>query len=417
MLFLTRLALKNLARHRNRTLITASIIAFAIFFYLLLDSLIGGMTEMSYEMIINYEAGHLQVVTEEYWMEEEELPLENLVAADSQLIATIKSIPGYRGVSGELNFQAMLNNGVNELPVIGRGINPQDFAEVIQLEDKFVEGKMFRAGERASSGSPQVVMGKRLADLMKLRTGDFITLLVKDKNETFNTIEAEISGLVHTGNPLVNQGVVYLPLDLAQHALNVGNQVSKVLIRLEDKGRAPGVAQELEKQVKAIHPELAVYSWDQLEAVTVAAAKQMGNQLIMTIILLIAAIAIINTVILAALERMEEIGMMKAMGLQTREVIYTFVLESTGIGLLGGFCGVLFGLVGVGLFTRIGLDFSALMDISAFGIPVIGKIYGVWNPASFIAVFAFGVIVSFLSSILPAYWAADKDPIKAIYHK
>lgn len=414
-MFLTRLAWKNLARHRNRTLITASIIAFAIFFYLLLDSLIGGMTEMSYEMIINYEAGHLQVVTEEYWAEEEELPLKNLMAPEPQLMTGIKNVPGYQGSSAELNFQAMLSNGINELPVIGRGINPQDFAGVIDLTDYFVEGEMLRADGRASSGVSQAVIGKRLADLLKLRTGDYITLLVKDKNETFNTIEAEISGLLHTRNPLVNQGVVYLPLDLAQQALDVGDRVSKVLIRLEDKNRAPGVAGELEEQIKSIHPQLEVHSWDQLEAVTVAGAKQMGNQLIMTIILLIAAIAIINTVILAALERMEEIGMMKAMGLQTKEVIFTFVLESTGIGLLGGICGVLFGLIGVGLFTVIGLDFSILIDMAPFGIPVIGKIYGVWNPSSFITVFAFGVIVSLLSSILPAYWAADKDPIKAIY--
>lgn len=410
-MFLTRLAFKNLVRHRNRTLITAIIIAFAIFFYLLLDSMIGGMTEMSYAMIIDYEAGHLQVVTEEYWAEEEELPLKNLVTTDPQLMAAIKTIPGYHGASGELNFQALLNNGVNELPVVGRGINPQDFAGVIELADKFVEGEMF------STGAYEAVLGKRLADLLKLRTGDYITLLVKDKNETFNTIEAEITGLVHTGNPMVNQSVVYLPLDLTQQALNVEDRVSKVVIKLEDKERAPVVAKELEEQLKPIHPQLAAYSWDQLEAVTVASAKQMGNQLIMTIILLIAAIAIINTVILAALERMEEIGMMKAMGLQTKEVIFTFVLESTGIGLLGGICGIFFALVGVGIFTRVGLDFSTIIDMNSFGIPVIGKIYGVWNPSSFLTVFAFGVIISFLSSILPAYWAADKDPIKAIYHK
>lgn len=410
-MFLTRLALKNLTRHRNRTLITASIIAFAIFFYLLMDALIGGMTEMSYDVIINYEAGHLQVVTEDYWAEEEELPLKNLVVAEPQLMTALKSIPGYQGSSAELNFQALLNNGVNELPVIGRGIGPEDFSEVINIADQFVEGEMF------SSHSSQVVMGKRLADLLKLQTGDYITLLVKDKNETFNTIEAEISGLVHTGYPLVNQSVVYLPLDLAQQALGVEEQVSKILIKLEDQGRASGVAERLQNQLKAIDPQLTAYSWDQLEAVTVAGAKQMGNQLIMTIILLIAAIAIINTVILAALERMEEIGMMKAMGLQTKEIIYTFVLESTGIGLLGGCGGLLFGLIGVGLFARIGLDFSTMIDISEFGIPVIGKIYGVWNPASFFTVFAFGILVSFFSSILPAYWAADKDPIKAIYHK
>jgi len=413
--FLTKLALKNLARHRNRTLITASIIAFAVFFYLFLDSLIGGMTEMSYDMIINYEAGHLQLVTEEYWGEEEKLPLKNLITPEPQLMTVIKGVPGYQRSSAELSFQAMLSNGVNELPVIGRGINPQDFTGVISLSDHFVEGEMLRADGRGAFGVSQAVIGKRLAELLKLQTGDYVTLLVKDKNETFNTIEVEITGVIHTGNPLANEGIVYLPLDAAQEALAVGNQVSKVLIRLENKNRAPGVAKELARQLKAINPQMGVYSWDQLEAVTVAGAKQMGNQLIMTVILLIAAIAIINTVILAALERTEEIGMMKAMGLQTKEVIYTFVLESTGIGILGGICGLLLGLAGVGLFTVVGVDFSEVIDMAPYGIPVVGKIYGAWNPASFITVFAFGVIVSLLSSILPAYWAADQDPVKAIY--
>ena len=328
---------------------------------------------MSYQMIIG-EAGHLQVVTEEYWAEEEKLPLNNLVTPESRLMEALRKIPGLEGISRELNFQALLNNGVNELPVVGRGVNPSDFSEVIKLEDYFVEGEMF------SAGSSQVVLGKRLADLMKLRTGDYITLLVKDKHETFNTIEAEIAGLVHTGHPLVNQGVVYLPLDLAQRALDVGDQVSKILVRLEEQRRAPEVAKALENQLKAVHPQLKAFSWDQLEAVSVAGAKQMGNQLIMTIILLIAAIAIINTVILAALERMEEIGMMKAMGLQTKEVIYTFVLESTGIGLWNRWCSL-------GLLVDhdpVGLDFPQLSiwpfrhSLSKFmgGLPFYGFAFG-----------------------------------------
>ncbi len=412
-MFLTKLAFKNLARHCNRTLITASIIAFAIFFYILFDSLIGGMTEMSYESIINHEAGHLQVVNPKYWEEEDELPLENLISVEPQLMMAIEGVERYQAASPELNFAARLNNGINELPVIGRGIIPGDFEAVFALEKQFVEGRMFSHGEN------KVVLGKRLADLMQLEVGDYIILLVKDKNETFNTIEAEISGLVHTGNPNVNQNIVYLPLDIVQQALNVDGQVSKVIIRLENKDLAMRLTKELAEKINALNDQLTVYSWNQLEAVSFAGAKQMGNQLILAIILLIAAIAIINTVILAALERMTEIGMMKAMGLRENEIIYTFVLESTGIGILGGIIGVVLGLGGVGIFSKVGIDFAALygFDLGSFGVPILDRIYGVWNPKAFIEVFAFGVIVSLLSSIPPAYWAADKDPIKAIYHR
>lgn len=413
MLFLTRLAFRNLARHRNRTLITASIIAFAIFFYIYLDSMIGGMVEMSYRTIIDYEAGHLQVVKAEYWEEEEKLPLDNLFVPEQRIKEVIQQVGSGAAFSPELSFQAQLYNGTDQLPVLGKGIIPEAFGAVFALENQFVEGSMVTCGQY------QAVLGKRLADLLQLQTGDYITLQVKDKNKTFNTIDAEIVGLVHTSNPNVNQNIVYLPLDLVQQTLNVGDLVSKVIVRLENKNQAVKVAGKLAAELQRGGAELMVYPWTELEAVSFADAQYVENQIILVLILGIAAIAIINTVILAALERMEEIGMMKAMGLQNKEIIYTFVLESTGIGILGGLIGALLGVIGVGTLVRFGIDFDAWagMEMASFGLPVIGKTYGVWNPEAFLKVFVFGVLISFLASILPAYWAADKDPVKAIYHR
>lgn len=412
MLFLTKLAFKNLVRHRNRTIFTSIIIAMAIVIYIFFDSLIGGMTELSYETIIDYESGHLQVMAEGYWEEEDELPLDNLITVDEGLLAEVKNLSGYKASLAELSFSALLSNGIDDLPVIGKGIIPEDFLAVFNLDKQFVEGDIFRQGEY------KAVLGKRLAELMDLGIGDYITLLVKDRNNSFNTIDVEIAGLLHTGNPNVNQNIVYLPLELARQALDVEGQASKIIIRLEDKGQAARVAEELELDLKNKNSRLAVYSWEDLEAFSFLGAAEMEKKVILTIILVIAAIAIINTVILAALERMEEIGMMKALGLQNREIVYTFVLESTGIGIIGGIIGIILGLATVWFLSVYGLDFEALygMDMASFGLPVLGKIYAVWNPIAFIEVFAFGVLVSLLASILPAYWAADKDPVESIYH-
>ena len=412
MLFLTKLAFKNLVRHRNRTIFTSIIIAMAIVIYIFFDSLIGGMTELSYETIIDYESGHLQVMAEGYWEEEDELPLDNLITVDEGLLAEVKNLSGYKASLAELSFSALLSNGIDDLPVIGKGIIPEDFLAVFNLDKQFVEGDIFRQDEY------KAVLGKRLAELMDLGIGDYITLLVKDRNNSFNTIDVEIAGLLHTGNPNVNQNIVYLPLELARQALDVEGQASKIIIRLEDKGQAARVAEELELDLKNKNSRLAVYSWEDLEAFSFLGAAEMEKKVILTIILVIAAIAIINTVILAALERMEEIGMMKALGLQNREIVYTFVLESTGIGIIGGIIGIILGLATVWFLSVYGLDFEALygMDMASFGLPVLGKIYAVWNPIAFIEVFAFGVLVSLLASILPAYWAADKDPVESIYH-
>ncbi len=225
--------------------------------------------------------------------------------------------------------------------------------------------------------------------------------------------------IVHTVNPNVNNYHVYLPLDLVQQALDVGNQVSKVVLRLADRSLAADLAGRLQNSLNKDHPNITVIPWNQMEALAFEDVSHLENQLILMITLLIAAIAIINTVILSALERMGEIGMMKAMGLQTREVVYTFVLESTGIGILGGLAGLLFGAAAVWALVSYGMDWGAMMggvDMTSFGIPVVGRTYGVWNPGAFLFVFLFAVLVSSLSSILPSYWAASKDPVKAIDH-
>ncbi|MGP3777519.1 ABC transporter permease [Halanaerobium saccharolyticum] len=412
-MFLTRLAFKNLVRHKNRTLITAVIIAFAIFFYLIMDSLIGGMTEMSFDTIIDYEAGHLQIADRDYWEEKDELPLENLISEEDELFEIIRDHPQHQLDLRELNFSARLNNGINELPIVAKGVKGAELLSIFDLKNSFVEGNIF------AKNSYQAVMGKRLADLMKLKEGDYFTLLVKDKYETFNTIDLEIVGLLHTINPNLNSNYVYLPLQIAQKSLNVDNSISNLIIELNDKNTAEKTAVQLENSLNQEYPTLGGYPWQQLDAVTVASAKQAGIQLVMVIILLIAAIAIINTVILAALERMEEIGMMLSLGLKKSEIIYIFIIESTGIGILGGLIGLILGFFGVLAMTRIGINFDLItgIELSKFGVPIIGEMYGSWNPRSFILVFAYGVIVSFLASILPAYWAAAKDPVEALHYE
>lgn len=412
-MFLTKLAIKNLIRHKNRTLITSGIIAVAIFFYLIMDSMIGGMTVFSYQSIIDYEAGHLQIAMKQYWEDKDKLPLENLISLKTGIVSELSETDHFVAAAPELEFQAMLNNGSNELPVKGKGINIEDLFKTFTMDSLNIEGRMFEKGEYCA------VMGKKLAETMNLEIGSYITLVVRDKNNTFNTIDVEICGLLSTINPNINRNIVFLSLDIVQTALNAEDEASKIVLRLDNKDIAPSIAPELEKDLNEAYQGIGVYPWNKLDAVTIATAKNAGKNIMVFIILMIAAIAIINTVILAVLERMEEIGVMKAMGLQENEIIYAFVAESAGIGIIGGIAGVIMGFAGVWLFTHVGVDWSKLanMDMAAFGIPVVGNLFGVWNPMAFINIFFFGIIVSLLSSILPARWAAKKDPVKSIYHR
>jgi len=411
--FSLKLGLKNLTRQKRRNIITIFVIAFSFFGYLFMDSIMGGMEEMSFSNIKNYDTGNIQVMHPEYWEDREKLPLENLIYLNQDTIDSIKNMDGVIGVSPELRFQANLNNGIDETVVLGLGISPEQYSEVFDTKNYITEGSMFAPGES------KAVIGVRLAELMDLKVNDYITLLIRTKEDTFNTIDVEISGLLNSPNPMINNGIVFVPLDIAQQALNIGNGVSLFALKTAS-GNEDKITKALMNSFKEKNLDLKAYSWRESAASVIAlsAAKKGGAATILSVVLLIGMIGIINNVILSALERTGEIGMMKALGMREWEIVFVFMVEATGIGILGGLAGCLIGFAGISYMAKYGFDLSYMGgDMSEFGIPILDKIYGTWNIPAFGFLFILSVMVALLSSIMPAYWAAHKDPVKAIYHR
>ena len=411
-MFAIKLGLRNLTRQKRRNIITAMVIAYAFFAYLFMDSMMNGMEEMSFENIRDLETGNIQIVHSDYWEEREELPLENLVYLDQDVEESLKNIKELSGISPELRFVANLNNGIDELPVLGLAIDPDRYQEVFTTGEYLVGGSMFSLGEN------KAVIGEKTAQLMNLKMNDYITLLVRTKEDTFNTIDVEIAGIVNTTHPMVNSGTVFVPLDIAQQALNVENRVSLIAIKV-NPGFEESVTETLNQNFKRKDLNLKAYSWRESAETVIAlsTAKKAGIGVILLVVLLIGVIGIINNVILSALERTEEIGMMKALGMKEMEIVSVFMVEATGIGIVGGLIGCLLGAIGIGWLIKYGFDLSYAGDMTDYGIPILSKIYGVWNFSAFVFLFILGVIVALFSSIVPALWAARKDPVKAIYHR
>jgi putative ABC transport system permease protein len=413
-MFSIKLGLKNLTRQKRRNGITILVIAFAFFIYLFLDSVMGGMEELSFNNIINFETGNIQVAYPQYWEEREELPLENLIYLNQDIEESIKNMDGLLATSPELRFTASLNNGNDEIAVIGLGILPEKYNEVYTTQQYLVAGSMFASGES------KAVIGERLAELMDLKVNDYITLLIRTKEETFNTIDLEISGLVNTPHPVINNGIVFVPLDIAQQALNVENGISMITIRTNKGKEINPIIDNINQIFQKKNINIKAYSWRESAKTVIAmsAAQNAETAVVLTVILMIGMIGIINNVILSALERTREIGMMKALGMREWEIVLVFMIEACGVGIIGGLAGCLLGAAGVGWMVKYGYDLSYIGgDMSLYGIPILDKIYGVWNLSSFVFIFFFGIVIALFSSIAPAYWAAHKDPVEAIYHR
>ncbi len=412
-MYLMKIAVRNLFRRKSRTFIIAGMLALAIFFALIFDSFMGGMMDLSFSNIIDFESGHMEVGLESFF-DDDDLDLDNLFFYNSELTGEIDSLNGHIENTAVIDFSANLIAGREEYPALVRAVEPESFQRVFKYDEYLVAGEFVREGQ------PGLVIGQDLADLLELEVGDYFTLLFQDRNNSFNTLQGEVQGIVHTPNPDMNLGMVIVDKSYAASSLGAESaEASQILARFENREIAVDQAFLLSERLQGT--DFSARSWREFSD-TMVAMEAWGDleiRFIMALILLVGAIGIVNLVVLSALERVEEIGMMKAMGLKESEIVKVFLLESAGVGVAGGLFGLFLGSLATVFLSNIGVDLQVLYGDAtlAMGIPIIGRVYGTWNLDSYIIFFVFGLIVSVGASLIPSYWAARKDPVDAIYHR
>ncbi len=411
-MYLMKIAVRNLFRRKSRTFIIAGMLALAIFFALTFDSFMGGMMDLSFSNIIDFESGHMEVGLESFF--DDDLDLDNLFFFNSELAGEIDSLDGHIENTAVIDFSATLIAGREEYPALVRAVEPESFQRVFKYDEYLV------AGEFVKEGQPGLVIGQDLADLLELEVGDYFTLLFQDRDNSFNTLQGEVHGIVHTPNPDMNLGMVIVDKSYAASSLGAeSGEASQILARFENREIAVEQASLLSERLQGT--DFTARSWREFSD-TMVAMEAWGDleiRFIMALILLVGAIGIVNLVVLSALERVEEIGMMKAMGLKEPEIVKVFLFESAGVGVAGGLFGLFLGSLATVFLSNIGVDLQVLYgDVTlAMGIPIVGRVYGTWNLDSYIVFFVFGLIVSVGASLIPSYWAARKDPVDAIYHR
>jgi len=240
------------------------------------------------------------------------------------------------------------------------------------------------------------VVGSDLADDLELKRGDDFRLTRQDV-----TIHVKAVGIIDTGTSL-DQTLVYLPLETAQDLLGEGDVVTEVGIRLSDIDAAPAVAADLNNRTRYKAESWQEKSRDILDQLS---TQDFISSLFYILIAIIAALGIINTMIMIVSRRTKEIGILMAIGADTSQIRNIFVLESVILGppsaLLGG-----------------GLAYVAAKLIGTIEVPaeiyIADRMTVVLDLGTFLVVAVCALLVNFLAGIYPAYKASRLDPVEAI---
>ena len=136
----------------------------------------------------------------------------------------------------------------------------------------------------------------------------------------------------------------------------------------------------------------------------------------MGLVLIIATIGVVNSILLSTLERVREIGLLKAMGMKEKEIVGLFVLEGSGLGLLGGILGAAMGTAINAYLVNTGLSLKMFMGESNMdiGYPIADRMFGVWNWPTVLWAVLFALLVSLAASYFPARRAAHLDSVESL---
>jgi putative ABC transport system permease protein len=291
----------------------------------------------------------------------------------------------------------------------------------------------FTAEEGAIPQNPEnspVIVGKRVSDpwsngTLFCRTGDNVEIIWTSrpfKNETYmgNVVAVlkEVGGF-SLGGP--SDTSIYIPITQAQTFFGT-EECEMIIVKLKNADKAT-----IESTAKAIRKafggQVTVTSSTAILNIisSVFSTIQLFLAGIAAISLLVAGIGIMNIMIVSMMERTREIGILKALGMKNRQVLLIFLSEAAIIGLLGAVIGVGAGWgiaqVTVRVFSTGGGFGGGMRQTNQASLANGITISPVLTPTVLFGAIAFGLIVSLLFGLYPAWRASKLKPVEALRYE
>lgn len=408
-----KLAGRNLLRYKRRTLLTSMLITLGVVAVLLFVSVSGSFKAMMVGQITDSMLGHLQVHKKGYLASVDSLPLnrnltDKQINKVQQLLEDNEAVEAY---SMRIKLGAMFSNFNETTNIRLNAVNPaQEMATAPLLIKRILEGEkegLIKEGE--------VLIPELIAKGMKVKTGDSIVLVANNKDGSVNGQIFMVRGILEgISGPGGRDGVIHIK-DARSLLRTQGVEVSEIAIRLKSIESLPSVFARLKKELEPMRnkmgkPVFEIHTWEKISPFfNIAKMINLMTFFIKIMLVAIVLVSIMNVMIMAVFERINEIGTIAAIGTSPAKIMSLFVVEGFFMGILGTTIGTVISLVSIYAMnlTQISFDFGRQTGLLLS--PTIG-----YNDVVSIVLIVIGIAV--LASLQPAWKAAKMDPITALRH-
>jgi ABC-type lipoprotein release transport system permease subunit len=336
-----QLAWRNVWRNRRRTGLTVAATVFAVVLVVFFVAMAAGLHEKMIEDAVRLHSGHVAISAHGY---RETRTLEKFVPWTASLRARLDRTPGIEGWAPRVVGFGLLSKDSGAKGVVVLGVDPTREPGVSTLAERVARGRFVTAESGRS-----IVLGGRLAESLDVELGDELLLYsvaytLESAYELF-----EVVGTLHLPEVSLDRSLSVISLTDAQQFFGYAGRVSEIAVLARSADDAPEVAASLRSRLQELAGgALDVDTWSELMPVLaqLVLLDDGGMFLLLVILVVVVGFGILNTILMAVLERKRELGVMLALGLRPGAVFRVVYLESMLLASLG---------LGIGLALGIGL--------------------------------------------------------------
>jgi putative ABC transport system permease protein len=301
----------------------------------------------------------------------------------------LASIPGVKtvaptiiGIARSIDGKATRFEFGSIVRLIGTDYSKGRFDTAAGIGGEIVEGRSLKPGDKG-----KVVIGKEI----KERYNKFVGNKIKINGKSF-----QIVGVYETGSKLLNSGVLFPIEDLRELLAFPKEKVTQFNLQLINPEDDEKVVSQINFRYAG---ELKAFSASQFSGVVSQILDEMRLLVlgVTAISAIVAAVGIINTMMMSVAERFREIGVLKAVGWTPWDVMKSVLMESSVLAMIGGLMGILLGVFASGYV-------SALLEMPALVTPWLA-----------LEALLFALTIGILAGLYPAYVASRLDPVKALH--
>ncbi|MEZ4774782.1 MAG: FtsX-like permease family protein [Bacteroidia bacterium] len=414
-----QVAWRNVWRNKVRSLVVISAVALGLIAGVFMMSFSWGMNIERSREIIETRTSHIQI-HENHYKDDRKMSL--FIPEGMNLLNQTSARPEVKAATGRILSNGMLSTTKGGFGVQISGVIPERESVVTLLDQRLVAGEYFN-----ESGNNPILIGDKLAEKLgwksesdsagataaayRLRKKIVLAFQGPDGETKYGSFK--VSGVYKTINSKFDETNVFVRFDDLNRLSGTEGQLHEIAIILNDQALAEdsvflasipeGRTDLLVENWKDIAPDLRLL--DETFATTL--------YIFIGIILLALLFGIINTMLMAVMERTRELGMLMAIGMNKPKIFFMIMLETLFLSFVGGPVGLLSGFGLVKLFGKIGIDLSSMAD-SASQLGISSIVYTDLESQYYFQIAIMVVVTAIIAAVYPAYKALKLKPVEAI---